>query len=239
MAITAILVNSTVKHITRLICRVDDEQLAQIPQHGPLILVTNHINFLDVPLVYTHLIPRRVTGFAKSETWDNPFLRPLFNLWGAIPLRRGEADIPAVKKCLKALEAGYIIGIAPEGTRSGHGRLQRGHPGVVTIAMRSQAPVIPLAYYGSECFRNNISRLKRTDFHIKVGRPFRLKALDERTTKDTRLKISDEIMYQLAELLPAAYRGVYSDLSIASTNYLEFISPTDMQYLSAPDFPGL
>jgi len=222
MTFTAYLINSTLKNITRMICRIDDQQLAYIPQNGPLILVANHINFLEVPLIYTHLHPRRVSGFVKAETWSNPFLRTLFNLWGAIPLHRGEADIQAIKKCLTALQAGYIIAIAPEGTRSGHGRLQRGHPGVVTIAQHSQAPLLPLAYYGGERFRKNITRLRRTNFHIKVGHLFRLKTGMEKTTKEIRLQMVDEIMYQLASLLPPAYRGYYSDFSQASTKYLDY-----------------
>jgi 1-acyl-sn-glycerol-3-phosphate acyltransferase len=228
MPITASLVNTGIKSLSRVLCRVDDEQLTHIPQQGPLIIVSNHINFLEVPLIYTHLIPRRVTGFAKAESWDNPFLRPLFNLWEAIPLQRGQADLQAIKKCLEALEKGFIIGMAPEGTRSGHGRLQRGHPGVVTIALHSRVPIIPLAYYGGENFWHNLSHLKRTDFHIRVGRPFRLKTPFTSSSKEVRPQISDEIMFQLAALLPPPYRGEYSDLTKASSRYLEFISPAEI-----------
>ena len=92
MAIAARVVNTTIKGLTRAICRVDDSQLVHVPERGPLIIVANHVNFLEVPLLFTHLQPRPVTGFAKAETWDNPAMALLFNLWGAIPLERGEAD---------------------------------------------------------------------------------------------------------------------------------------------------
>lgn len=205
-----------------MLCRVDDDQLARIPATGPLILVSNHINFIEVPLVYTHLLPRPVTGFAKAETWDNPAMAYLFNLWKAIPLRRGEADLGGLRLGLRALEAGQILAVAPEGTRSGDGRLKRGYPGIVMLALLSAAPILPLAYYGSERFRSNLTRLRRTDFHIVVGEQFTLLPQVQRVSTQVRQKIADEIMYQLAALLPPAYRGEYTDLSQASQEYLVF-----------------
>jgi 1-acyl-sn-glycerol-3-phosphate acyltransferase len=216
------LVNTTLRRVTRMLCRVDDDQLARIPAAGPLILVSNHINFIEVPLVYTHLLPRPVTGFAKAETWANPAMAYLFNLWKAIPLRRGEADLGGLRMGLRALEAGQILAVAPEGTRSGDGRLKRGYPGIVMLALLSGAPILPLAYYGSERFRSNLTRLRRTDFHMVVGEQFTLLPQAQRVSTQVRQKIADEIMYQLAVLLPPAYRGEYTDLSQASQEYLVF-----------------
>jgi 1-acyl-sn-glycerol-3-phosphate acyltransferase len=221
MSLALALFNNSLKGITRLLCRVDDQQVALIPRQGPLILVANHINFLEVPLVYTHLQPRPVTGFAKAETWENPALRPLFNLWNAIPLHRGEPDVDALRAALKVLEAGGLLAITPEGTRSGDGRLKRGHPGVVMLAQMSGAPLLPMAYYGGEQFHHNIRRLRRTDFTICVGRQFSLKFSGAKITRQVRRQMTDEIMYQLAALLPPSYRGVYSDLETATREYIE------------------
>jgi 1-acyl-sn-glycerol-3-phosphate acyltransferase len=216
------VVTSTLKRLTRILCRVDDAQLAKVPKRGPLIIVANHVNFLEVPLVYTHLQPRPVTGFAKAETWDNPALRPLFDLCGAIPLNRGEADVGALRQALAALEAEHVLAVAPEGTRSGHGRLQRGRPGVVFLALRSGAPLLPLVYYGGELFWRNLYRLRRTDFCIVVGQPFHLDTAGVKVTRQVRRQMINEIMYQLAALLPPAYRGVYSNLASATETYLRF-----------------
>ena len=222
MTLTYQVVTSTLKGLTRLLCRVDDAQLERVPAQGPLIIVANHVNFLEAPLIYTHLQPRPVTGFAKAETWENPVLGALFSLGRAIPLRRGEADIAALRQALKALEAGQILAITPEGTRSGHGRLQPGHPGVVLLALRSGAPLLPVVYHGGELFWRNLSRLRRTDFHIVVGQPFYLDADGVKVTHQVRQQMVDEIMYQVAALLPPAYRGVYSDLAAATEAYLRF-----------------
>ena len=222
MTVATWAVNSSIKALTRVICHVDDAQLAHVPQRGPLILVANHINFLDVPLLLTHLQPRPVTGFAKAETWDSPFMAPLFDLWGAIPLRRGEADVGALRRALKALEEGFILAVAPEGTRSGDGCLQRGHPGVVLLALRSGAPLLPVVYYGGERFKHNVRRFRRTDFHIVVGHPFHLHVKGVRVTREVRQQMADEVMYQLAALLPPAYRGHYANLGSATESYLRF-----------------
>jgi 1-acyl-sn-glycerol-3-phosphate acyltransferase len=218
------VVNTVIKGLIGLLCRVDDVQLRKIPNKGPLIAVANHINFLEVPLLYTYLQPRPLTGFAKAETWENPILRPIFNLWEAIPLRRGEADMHAIRLALDALEAGQILAIAPEGTRSGDGRLQRGIPGVTILALRSRAPIIPVVYWGGENFWSNLSRLRRTDFHIRVGRPFHLRSEGVKVNRQIRQQMTDEIMYQLSVMLPPDYRGEYADLSAATQSYLNFIS---------------
>ena len=217
------LVSTTIKGLTEVLCRIDGAQLERVPDRGPLILVANHINFLEVPLLYTHLQPRPVTGFAKAETWNNPALGVLFDLFGGIPIHRGEADVEALRRGLQALQSGRILAIAPEGTRSGHGRLRRGLPGVALLALHSRAPLLPVAYYGGERLRQNLARLRRTDFHIAVGRPFIVRSVEGRITRQVRQQITDEIMSQVAALLPPEYRGDYRDVDSAACEYLEFL----------------
>ncbi len=207
---------------TSLICRIDKTDFPKVPPRGPLILVTNHINSLEVPLLFVHLQPRKLTGLAKIETWDNKFMGWLFNLWEAIPVRRGEADLTAIRRCLDALAAGDILAIAPEGTRSYHGRLLRGQPGVVTIALRSGAPILPMAHWGGENFSDNLKRLQRTDFYVRVGRPFRLNPNGQKVTPQLRQAMTDEIMGQIAALLPEEYRGEYAGQT-GQPRYLEWV----------------
>ncbi len=222
MSLAYNIVTTSIKSLTRIICDIDDSQLVNVPEKGPLIIAGNHVNFIEVPVLFTHLQPREITGFAKAETWDNPAMALLFNLWGAIPLQRGEADTAAFRRALVALEQGKILAVAPEGTRSGHGRLQRGQPGIVMLAYHSHAPILPLVYYGGERLSDNLKGLKRTEFHIRVGKAFCLDFPPGRLDRELRRKMVDEIMYQLAVLLPEEYRGHYKDLSKMTTNYLSF-----------------
>lgn len=218
------MLNATFKGITSLLCRVEADQLKSVPARGPLIIVSNHINFLEIPIIYTRLesvCPK--TGFAKAETWDNPIMGRLFDIWGAIPVHRGQADLTAMKRGLSALQQDHILVVTPEGTRSNHGRLLRGHPGIVVLALLSAAPVLPMVHYGHETYRQDFSRLRRPDFNVVVGKPFLLDSGGRKVTSDVRQQMTDEIMYQLAALLPARYRGAYADLHQATERYLKFV----------------
>jgi 1-acyl-sn-glycerol-3-phosphate acyltransferase len=219
------VVFSSLRVIGRTICRVDDREIAKIPMHGPLIIVANHVNFLDVPLLYTHLQPRAVTGFAKMETWNNPALGALFSIGQAIPIRRGEVDRSAVRQALDALRQGQILALAPEGTRSGTGRLQKGRTGVAMLALESGAPVIPVAYFGGERFQRNIVRLRRTNFRIVVGESFCVRKPEGAITRLVREQITREIMYRLANILPPKYQGYYAQPNTQPDQYLIACEP--------------
>ena len=225
------IVHFLLKIFVRTICRINAEELDKLPPKGPLLVVANHINFIEVPVIATHVQPRPFSVLSKVETWDNPVKHFLFNMWDGIPLRRGEADLKAYRQVLDALKAERIVGVAPEGTRSHDGRLQKGFPGIILLALRSGAPVLPVVYYGSEHLWQNLRRLKRTDFNIVVGNPFRLKDRGEALSRAVREQMTREVMYQLAVMLPAENRGVYTDLENATSEYLEFEPGADNNLL--------
>ena len=146
------LVRLLVKFSTEIMCRIDAPNIEDVPQKGPLIVISNHTGQLEVAVFFGQFATRPITGWAKMEAWDNAFLNWLFNLWGLIPVRRGEADTSALRKAIKALDDGFIFGIAPEGTRNITGRLKRAHPGAAMLAIRSGAPILPVAHWGGENF---------------------------------------------------------------------------------------
>ena len=213
MTIAFRMVNSTIKSITRTACVVDDKEISNVPLRGPLILAVNHINFLDVPVMYTHLQPRKITALVKEETWNNPIMGALFSLWGGIPIKRGENDITAFSKAIQSLKDGKILAISPEGTRSRTGVLQKGHPGIVMLGQKAKAPIQPMAIFGGEVIWDNLHRLVRTPFHIRVGSIFTLDPSLPLSDRSIRQEAADQVMYQIASLLPEKYRGVYGDLS--------------------------
>ena len=211
------------KALTGLMFRVDAAALAKVPRGGPLIIVTNHVHIPEIPTLYVRLLPRKVIGMAQAEKVLDK------NLWGAIlrwidtiPVWRGEADLNALRTGIRILSEGKIILLDPEGTRSHDGRLQKGQPGAILMALHSGAAMLPVVHYGSENYQANLKRLRRTDMHYVVGTPFRLDAGGERVTSATRQQMIDEVMFQMAGLLPPRYRGVYADLSLASHKYLVF-----------------
>lgn len=207
--------------LTILICRIHDAELAKVPMQGPVIVYTNHINLVEIPIIYTRLQPRKLRGMLLADRWKVPLLKWMLDVAGGIPLRRGEADVDAIRTGLKALAEGNFLIISPEGTRSHDGRLQAAHPGVVLLALHSAATLVPVGYYGAERYIDNLKKLRRTDFHLRVGQPFRLNARGKRVSHQVRKQMLDELMYRLAGVLPAQYRGVYADLSAASMQYIE------------------
>jgi 1-acyl-sn-glycerol-3-phosphate acyltransferase len=234
MSVLRQTVNASLRAVTNMLCRLDDEQMAKIPPSGPLLLVTNHVNFLEAPVLISRIQPRPLTGFVKVETWDNPLMGALFSIWGGIPVHRGSPDRQALRSGLEALEQGYILGVTPEGTRSGDGVLGKAHPGVVSLAIKSGAPILPLVFHGGELFWDNFQRLRRTDFHIAVGEPFKLDLNATKVTRAVRYEILDEVMYQLAALLPARYRGAYANLETATDHFLLFDDPAKNNLRRSP-----
>ena len=215
------IVAFVVKWGTRILCRIDAPDMNKVPMKGPVIGYANHSAMIEVPVFFALLLPRRITGWAKIELWDNWFFRWIFDLWNILPIKRGEADTTALRKAVEALNEGYLFGLAPEGTRNVTGQLKRAHPGAVMLALHSGAPLLPIAHWGGEDFTRNIKRLKRTDFHVRVGDPICLKLEGARVTKEMRQQIADEMMYRLAELLPPEYRGEYEKVTEAKYIYTQ------------------
>lgn len=212
-----------VKFGTEILCRIDAPNIDDVPQKGPLIVITNHTGQLEVAVFFGQLATRPVTGWAKVESWDNVFLGWLFDLWGLIPVRRGEGDTSALKKAMTALNDGYIFGIAPEGTRNKTGRLKRAHPGAVLLAVHSGATILPVVHWGGENFLKNLPRLNRTDFHIRVGKPFKLELEGVRMTREVRQQIADEMMLRIAELIPQKYWGEYEKVTPPEKPYTKVV----------------
>ncbi len=215
------VINAVIKLILQIICKIDSEALEKVPAQGPLIVAANHVNFLDAPVMITYLAPRRTTGLIKKETWDNPFLAFLFNIWEGIPIDRDLADFTAFRKAQQALDDAMILAVAPEGTRTKDGILIRGKPGITLLAVKTGVPILPVAYYGHENFLENINHLKRTPMHIRVGEPFRVNLEGHQKNKALMQDVTDAIMLRIAALMPEKYRGYYRDFESRGDAFLE------------------
>ena len=219
MTLAGRFITFIIKLLLKILCKIEGDKLESIPHQGPLILVINHINFLEAPLIYTLLLPRKVCGILKKESWDSWFVGMLAKEWGAISINRETPGISTFKETGKALKEKKILCIAPEGTRSGTGVLSKGHPGVVFLALQNRVPILIIAHYGVENFWYNIKRLKRTRVTFVVGKPFML-ASKMKITKNVYQEMTDQIMARMAFMLPERYRGAYADMKIISDKYI-------------------
>lgn len=217
------VINGLIRAALNFTCKIDKKDLNKIPLKGPAILITNHVSNLEGPIFYVNLRPRKTIAMAKSELFDSFFTRTILSTWEAIPVKRGAADMQAMKKCFSVLEENNFLCIAPEGTRSKTGQLLRGKAGTTFIATQQKVPIIPMVHWGLKDLNTNAKKLKRTDVTIKVGRAFYVEKKEEgRINSTDRQNMADEMMYQIAMNLPAEFRGYYSDLSKATTRYLTF-----------------
>ncbi|GAB1433372.1 lysophospholipid acyltransferase family protein [Spirochaetota bacterium] len=229
MKFSARIITPPIKLILSMLCRIDAGQLDKVPEEGPLIIIINHVNFLEVPLVFSFLLPRPVIGIVKKETWKNPILAILARSWDAIAIVRNSSDSSAMEKALSVLANKGIIILAPEGTRSGNGQLQKGHGGVVQLALKGNAPILPIAHYGGEQFWRNFKRLKRTPFSMQVGEAFYLTLPDgskapASISKSMRNAMTEAVMNRLSLLLPPAQRGAYPDPENAPQDLISLIN---------------
>ncbi len=223
MGVAHYTVSWLIRIILSVLCRIDAGELRKLPKSGPYILISNHINFLEVPVIYTYGMPRQFVALVKAENWENPFFAFLGNLWHAIPIARGSVDRRAIAKANEALSERKILVIAPEGTRSRNGKLRPAFPGVVLFAVNSGIPVYPAGHFGGERFWRNLRSLKRTNFTVRIGKPFTVWADTAELTRRDRKDIADEMMCRIAGLLPDRLRGHYAGLIHRDYNYIRMV----------------
>ncbi len=164
-----------------------------IPIQGKAIVYSNHTSLLD-PVVLGCILPRPIHFMAKQELFKYRILAALMKRIGAFPVKRGTADISAVKTSLRILQEDRIFGIFPEGTRSKSGTVERFSHGIASIAIKSQAPVIPVVIAnGYRLFRQ---------VTISIGNPIDLsRYYGKRTSTDILLSVSDEMADALKTIL--------------------------------------
>ena len=189
-----------------------------VPLEGPLILASNHANNVDAPVISLG-VPRYPMFMAKQEMITWPILGPAFRIFGAFPVRRSGADLSAIRAASEMVNEGKMLVMFPEGTRSRTGGLTKGHPGTALIALRTGAPILPVAVTGTETIVWPWLFIKPLSIrHVKltIGEPFRLPPA-ERIHGDAAAAATDVIMRRIAALLPPQHRGVYAGLEGETT----------------------
>lgn len=211
--------NWALRLVMTLVLDYDVEGVERLPAEGPLIAVQNHMISIDT-VIGAAFVDREIVGMSKVENYHNPLLAFFFGLYGTFPVRRGEVDRKALRTALRVLKEGKVLMAAPEGTRSKTNTLQKGKDGLSYIAVRSGAPIVPVAIWGQEKFWEQLARLRRTKVGVVFGHPFVFEPGAGKLTREQLSQMTHEMMYRIAVLLPEEYRGHYSDLSAATEQYL-------------------
>lgn len=184
-----------VKIVFDIFYRVEVVGKENVPESGPLILCANHNGELDMFFI-GYKINRLVRYMAKEELFKNPFLAKFITWLGAFPVKRGKADVEAIKTSLRILENNEVLGIFPEGTRMKNkdAKSVRIKPGVALLAQKSGAPIIPVAVTGKY---RPFSKIK-----VVFGKPFTLDLdKDKKYTNSELAEIAKDIMSKVYALM--------------------------------------
>jgi 1-acyl-sn-glycerol-3-phosphate acyltransferase len=206
---TFFFINLVLRLVTRI--KVIDRQNA--PLDESFILASNHIGRLDAALVY-HFSQRQDIIMIVAEKYRKIplipwFVKQLDGIW----VDRYNADFSAVRETLTRLKKGGALVLAPEGTRSPTGSLQKARAGASYLAAKAEVPILPVALAGSEDANvmAHLRRLKRAEITIRVGKTFRLPPLPKKDRDAALEAYTDEIMCQIAALLPPEKHGEYAN----------------------------
>jgi 1-acyl-sn-glycerol-3-phosphate acyltransferase len=177
--------------------------LEHLPARGPYIVAANHANYLDGVVLATAL-PRKISFLVMPRVYRATLLHPYFHDHiGSIPVSLARPDPGAIRRALRVLEDGGVVGIFPEGPFSRHGSLVRGQPGVALVALRSGTPVVPAAISGT--FHALAARRffvpRRVPLSVRVGKPLRFTTPRRRVTQGLRADVTGRIMEEIAALL--------------------------------------
>ncbi len=209
--------------VFRVLWRPRISGLEHIPEHGPVIIASNHLSFVD-SVVIPLAVPRRVRFLAKAEYFETRGVRGRLMAWffrsiDAVPVRRESRrdSMASLETALAVLREGNAFGIYPEGTRSRDGRLYRGRTGVGWLALAARAPVVPVALTGTDRVQPVGSRALRIHpVRIRFGPAVDPTPWVERVAASggagrARREITDEVMDRIAAMSPQERVDAYTE----------------------------
>ncbi len=204
----------------RYLAKIDSvEGLENIPPQGGGIIYMNHTSLIDSVTVVKS-VKRNVVPVARFDFGNVPIWGIFPKLWGAIPIKRGAVDRGALEQAVNVLQSGELLLYLPEGTR--RPAMGRAKDGMAYLAAQTGVPVIPAAVHGVEGFPSiSPKRWAKPGAQIRFGKPFCFQLPDGKVPREWLRKMTDEAMYRLAALLPPERRGVYGDLSLATTDTIK------------------
>lgn len=199
-----------------LITTVEYVGFEKLKFEGTTLFTANHLGRLDAILImgrkefgaYPNLV------IVVAEKYEESFF---WGWWSKkldfIFMDRFNPDIRALREVLRRLSNDGIMVIAPEGTRSPTESLIEGKQGAAYVAAKSGATVYPASLIGSEdrVAKARLKKFKKIIITVRLGEPYKIPPLPSKDKAEFLKMWTDEIMCQIAALLPAKYRGIYAN----------------------------
>ena len=202
--------NLVMRFLLRLFATIEISGRDNVPRQGPLIVSGNHTSWLD-PLLVGAFIARRIVFMSKKENLANPIARFVVTSYGVFSIDRGNVDRAAITRTDEVLAAGGALGMFPEGHRSKTGELGRAKAGTALVALRHNAPILPISIGGAyKGIFTPYLHLRRPHITMVIGKPFTLPQTEgEVVNKETLAGLADDLMRPIAANLPPEQQGYY------------------------------
>ena len=196
----------------KIIADIELNGLEKLPE-GNVIVAANHLGRLDTAALLCILDREDIIMPVAEKYKDHPLYGAIGRAANAVWLNRFDADYPALRQILERMKHGGLLVIAPEGTRSKTEALQPGKMGVAFLASKSGYPVLPVAVTGTEdrVVIENLKRLRRSKITATAADLMYIDIPKGKGREEAMRQATDEIMCQIAAMLPEKYRGVYAD----------------------------
>ncbi|MGD1804064.1 lysophospholipid acyltransferase family protein [Dapis sp. BLCC M126] len=159
---------SVIVPILRFYFRSNIYGAENVPQQGPLVIVSNHASDLDPPIVSVS-VRRPVAYMAKEELFDVPILKQIITLYGAYPVKRGSADRSAIRSAMNSLVEGWAVGIFLQGTRTPDGRITEPKLGAALIAAKAKVPLLPVSIWGTHAVKRQGLMANSVPITVRIG----------------------------------------------------------------------
>jgi 1-acyl-sn-glycerol-3-phosphate acyltransferase len=137
------IIEKILRVVISFLFRIEAVGEENAPDEGAYVACINHISVFD-PIVVGYVSKRRIRFIAKEEVFRIPVVGWYLKSINVIPIKRGSADIGAIKESLRTLKSGEILGIFPTGTRERKNPNASVKSGAALIALKADAPVIPI-----------------------------------------------------------------------------------------------
>jgi len=185
--------------------------LENIPKEGGAIVATNHMSRVDIPVLFVNPVRPEITALVADKYVHFPVIGWLSRVAGAIFIDRERADFGAFREAQKLIKAGIPMGIAPEGTRSNISQLIEGKSGMILLAIKTGAPIVPVGLAGTEDSFKRLFTFRKPHITARFGKTFTITELPRENREEALQKATDEVMCRIAALLPEKYWGFYKD----------------------------
>lgn len=187
-----IIIKFLYKILSKIIYRVEVIGKENLPKEKAAIICPNHVHFLDGPTLIANS-KRKINVLAKEELFKNKFLSNCLRMLGMYPIKRGSADIEAIKVSLKILKNNELLMIFPEGTRNGMAKGVKPKNGAVVMAIKAGVPIIPVGIIG------NFKPFRKIT--IKIGKPIDYRSYKDKVKdKELMTKLTEELMKEIVKL---------------------------------------